>query len=106
MAISESDSKKMRRLAEEGKRIAQIVREDFPTHEYSEVYLEVYGNGQRSAQGVKRMITNRLKEMAANPSKAERDLIANELHKLVWGLYNNHKTNQEKLNKIRRVLGM
>jgi hypothetical protein len=43
--------------------------------------------------------------MAASTSKSERTAIAEELHGLVWHLYENHKTNREKLSKIRAALG-
>jgi len=104
MAISKSDSKKMQRLAQEGKPISKIMTDDFPDVDYWEIYLEVHGGGQRSALGVKRTITNRLTEITKNPNRVERDVIANELNELVWHLYNNHKTNQEKLAKIRKAL--
>lgn len=105
MAISKSDAEKMRRLAQEGKQISKIVSEDFPQLDYWEVYFEVYSVGERSSRGIKRMITNRLNAMAANKSKSERTGIAEELHGLVWHLYENHKTNREKLSRIREALG-
>lgn len=105
MAVSKADSDKMRRLAQEGKQISKIVAEDFPKLEYWEVYFEVYSAGERSSRGIKRMITTRLNAMAASTSKSERAAIAEELHGLVWHLYENHKTNHEKLSKIRAALG-
>ena len=105
MAISMSDSKKMQRLAQEGKQISNIVTEDFPKLDYWDVYVEVYSAGERSSRGIKRMITTRLNAMAANTSKSERKAMAKELNQLVWHLYNNHKTNREKLSKIRAALG-
>jgi hypothetical protein len=47
MAIEKSDSKKMQRLAQEGKTISKIVAEDFPQLDYWEVYFEVYGSGEK-----------------------------------------------------------
>jgi hypothetical protein len=105
MAISKSDSKKMQRLAQEGKQISKIVGEDFPALDYWDVYFEVYSAGERSSRGIKRMITTRLDAMAASTSKSERKAMVKELHELVWHLYNNHKTNREKLAKIRAALG-
>lgn len=104
MAISRSEAQKMRRLAQEGKQISKIVSEDYPHLEYWEVYLEVYSAGERSSRGIKRMITTRLNAMAASKRKSERAAIAKELNDLVWHLYENHKTNREKLAKIRRAL--
>jgi len=105
MAITNADTQKMRRLAQEGKQISKIMSEDFPDLDYWEVYLEVYSSGERSSRGIKRMITTRLNSMAASTSKMERAAIARELHDLVWHLYENHKTNREKLAKIREALG-
>jgi hypothetical protein len=106
MAISKSDAEKMRLLAQEGKQITKIVLEDFQHLDYWEVYFEVYSVGERSSQGIKYMITARLNAMATSTSKfrAHRS-IAEELHELVWHLYENHKTNQKKLSKIREALG-
>jgi hypothetical protein len=105
MAISKSDSNKMRELAQEGKPISKIVNDYFPELDYWEVYLQVQGQGGHSAVGVKRTITNRLNEMVTNPSKPEREAIAKELNDLIWTLYNDHKTNHDKLRKIRGALG-
>ena len=104
MQISTSDSKKMQRLAQEGKKIADIRKEYFPKLPYWDVYVEVYGAGKRSALGVKRMITKRINDVAASKSKKERLEIASELQELVWHLYNDHKTNHAKLDKIRKAL--
>jgi hypothetical protein len=105
MVISKVDAEKMRRLAQEGKQISKIATEDFPHLDYWDVYFEVYSVGERSSRGIKRMITTRLNAIAENPSKSERSAIAEELHGLVWHLYENHKTNQMKLSKIRAALG-
>lgn len=105
MAVSKADSSKMQRLAQEGKQISKIASEDFPKLDYWEVYIEVYSAGERSSRGIKRMITTRLNAMAENTSKTDRAAIAEELHGLVWHLYENHKTNREKLAKIRAALG-
>ena len=95
----------MQRLAQEGKQISMIVNEDFPHLDYCDVYFEVYSVGERSSRGIKRMITIRLDAMAKSRSKSERNDMVKELHELVWHLYNNHKTNREKLSKIRAALG-
>jgi len=58
--ITKQDSAKMRRLAKEGKQISKIATEDFPKLDYWDVYIEVYGAGERSSRGMKRMISIRL----------------------------------------------
>jgi hypothetical protein len=102
--ISKADSQKMQQLAQEGRRITEIVRDEFPKLTYWDVYIEVYGAGKRSAQGVKHMITTRLTAMAASKSKSERAVMLDELQGLVWHLYENHKANQRKLAAIRAAL--
>jgi len=102
--ITKADSKKMQRLAQEGKKISRIKKEDFPSLTYWDVYVEVYGAGKRSALGVKRMITTRIDAVAASKSKKDRQAIAEDLQELVWHLYDNHKANQAKLARIRSAL--
>ena len=104
MEITKADRKKMRDLAQEGKQISKIVAEDFPQFSYWDVYIEVRGDGGRSALGIKRMITNRINSVAESKIGAERAEIAEELKELVWQLYNNHKTSQTRLSQIREAL--
>ena len=104
MEISKKDAKKMQQLAQEGKQISRIVQEDFPTLDYLDVYIEIYGSGERSSRGIKRMITTRLNNLI-NATKDKIRVIVDELQELVWHLYGNHKKNHEKLDKIRKVLG-
>jgi len=104
MAISKQDSEKMRQLAKEGKQISKIVKEDFHhQYEYWDVYLEIYGSGEKSSRGIKTMISNRLIKLI-DSNKEERRNIVDELQGLVWHLYENHKANQVKLDKIRKAL--
>lgn len=104
MAISKADSDRMRRLAREGKRISKIRSEDFPGLTYADVYGEVYGGGDRSAQGAKKMISSRLRAVASAESKEERQRLAREIDDLVDYLYENHKQNQQKIQRIRAAL--
>ena len=90
----------MQRLAKEGKTIAKIWREDFPKLSYWDVYFEVYGAGERSAQGIKSMVTTCINAMAESASKSQRAAMADELHELVWHLYENHKANQKSSQKF------
>ena len=104
MAIPKKDANRMKNLAREGKQISKIAVEDFPEYDYWDVYSEVYGAGEQSAQGVKWMITNRLNQLVAADSRDRQDII-NELNELVWYLYDNYRSNQRKLDSIRQVLG-
>ena len=103
METSPKDAAKMRRLAQEGKPISKIVAEDFSHLDYWDVYIEVYGSGERSSRGIKKMISIRLNKLV-DSNKAARRAIVSEFHDLVWHLYENHKTNQRTLAKIRKAL--
>lgn len=103
MPIPQKDAARMRRLAQEGKPISKIVADDFPDLDYWDVYIEVYGSGERSSRGIKKMISIRLNKLV-DSNKPDRRVIVRELHELVWHLYENHKTNQRKLSKIRKAL--
>ena len=92
----------MRTLVKEGKRISRIVKEDYPKYSYEEVYIEVYGSGEQSAQGVKWMITHNLKKIAVDDTDSE-DIIEN-ISELVAYLYKNFKGSQKKLQDIRNTL--
>ncbi|MCK4295767.1 MAG: hypothetical protein KAX28_03815 [Candidatus Marinimicrobia bacterium] len=101
--MSEKDSELMKRLTQEGKPISRIMYEDFPELDYWDIYWAVYGKGQRSATGMKRMISNRLKLLEKTTGEKKK-LIVDEVNELVWHLYNNFKKNQKKLENIRNVL--
>lgn len=104
MAISKKDADKMKNLTREGKQISKIVAEDFPEYDYWDVYSEVYGSGEYSARGVKRMITNRLNQLIQADAE-NRKRIIDEINDLVWYLYDNYKSSQIKLDSIRETLG-
>jgi hypothetical protein len=101
--MDKRDSEKMIQLAREGKQISKILEEDFPLYDYWEIYCEVYGAGEISALGAKRMISNRL-GLLATASKSEQKEIIEEINDLVWRLYTRHKENQQKLDEIRGVI--
>ena len=104
MTISRRDTDRIKNLVREGKQIARIVEEDFPQYDYWDVYSEVYGSGEKSAQGVKWIITNRLNQLTS-VSAEERQGIVDEVSELVWYLYENYKASQRKLDSIRKALG-
>ena len=103
MSITKKDSELMKRLVREGKQISKIVSENFPELTYWDVYVEVYGAGNRSAQGIKRMITTRLTKLES-ANKKERGELIEEINILVLDLYNNYRYNQKKMDKIRKAL--
>lgn len=97
------DSEIMIRLAREGKQISKIWEEDFPQYHYGDIYFEVYGAGEKSALGAKRMISTRLKKLTS-VSKTEQLKMIEEINDLVWHLYDRHKENQHKLDDIREII--
>lgn len=101
--MDKRDKELMVRLAKEGKRISDIWEQDFPQYDYWEIYMEVYGSGERSAQGVKRMISNRLKRLLSMP-KREQDTVVEEIYELVGHLYERFMQSQKKLDEIRKVI--
>jgi len=101
--VEKRDSEKMIQLAREGKRITRILSEDFPNYDYWDIYFEVYEAGERSATGVKRMISNRLKKLSS-ANKIDQDVIIDEINNLVWHLYTRAKENQKKLDSIRILI--
>lgn len=101
--MDERDSKKMIQLAREGKSISKIVDEDFPQCTYWDVYMAVYAGGEKSAVGVKRKISNRLKKIPSLPIEEQADMLE-EIDELVWHLYDRYKESQQKLDDIRGVI--
>lgn len=71
MAVPKKDSEQMQRLAQEGKQISKIQKEDFKEYSYLDIYIEVYGSGERSSLGIKRMITGRLNKAITSSKRSE-----------------------------------
>ncbi|MDR6123476.1 phosphoribosyl-ATP pyrophosphohydrolase [Bacillus sp. SLBN-46] len=101
--IDERDVNRMVQLAREGKQIKKINEEDYPQYEYWEIYETIYNAGEKSALGIKKMITSRLKKMTT-VTKREQPEIINEIADLVEHLYIRHKESQIKLDEIRSVI--
>jgi len=102
--VNEKDASEIQKLVREGKQISKVWEDDFPEYEYWDVYMAAYDGGERSALGVKRMITNRLNKMVESRVVGERREIMKELDDLVWHLYESLKDSQKKLEKIRAVI--
>lgn len=98
------DSEKMVKLAKEGKEVSKILQEDFPQYTYWDIYWEVYGSGEKTSMGVRRMITNRLNKIV-NLQPMEQRVIIDEIDELVWHLYDRYKESQQKLDDIRSIIG-
>lgn len=101
--MDKRDSDKMIKLAREGKAISKIMEEDFSNYSYWDVYWEVYGAGEKSAVGAKRMISNRLKKLPQSAGEDQQQMI-DEINELVWHLYSRYRESQQKLDEIRAVV--
>ena len=104
MEISQSSQKQILRLVQEGKPISKIAKEDFPDIDYWEILWTAWEGGERSARGVKKMITSRLNSLIDAGRKQDRQPLIDEISNLVSYLYENQKKNSEKLGKIRKAL--
>jgi phosphoribosyl-ATP pyrophosphohydrolase len=101
--IDERDITRMVQLAREGKQIKKINEEDFPEYNYWEIYEKIYGAGEKSALGVKKMITMRLNKLTTVTKKEQPEIIS-EIADLVEYLYVRHKESQVKLDEIRSII--
>ena len=101
--MDERDSKQMIQLAREGKTISKIWEQDFPVYDYCDIYCAVYGAGEKSSLGTKRMITNRLNKLVSAKGK-QRDELITEINELVLHLYTRYQEGQQKLDDIRNII--
>lgn len=101
--IDERDITRMVQLAREGKQIKKINEEDFPQYDYWAIYEKVYSAGEKSALGIKKMITMRLNKLTTVTKKEQPEII-NEIADLVEHLYIRHKESQVKLDEIRTII--
>lgn len=102
--MNQKDKAAIRSLAQEGKQISKIMEQDYPEHDYWEIYWAVRDGDGKSALGVKRTIANRLTTLAGTGKKQERQAIIEEVEDLVWHLYESLKASQQKLQAIRKAL--
>ena len=104
MPLTTDEKKQVENLITEGKKIADIRRENFPKSTYSEIYSIAHERTDGSSLGIKKKITYRLKNLVATDSKAEKNEFAKEIQQLVNALYKQHKDMSAKLAEIREVL--
>jgi len=102
--MNKKDTTGIQSLAQEGKQISKIMEQDYPEHDYWEIYWAVHDAGGKSALGAKRTIANRLATLASTGKKHERQAIIEEVDDLVWHLYESLKSSQKKLQAIRKAL--
>ena len=101
--MNAEDRARIALLVEEGKSVARIEEEDFPQYDYWEILFAAAEDGQRPAMGIKRMISNRLRDLDGAGKRERRELIA-EISNLVSQLYRNHKAMSRRLEGVRKAL--
>jgi len=104
MPLTTDEKKQVENFIKEGKKIADIRRENFPKSTYGEIYSIAHERTDGSSLGIKKKITYRLKSLVATSSKAEKDAFAREIQELVNALYKQHKDMSGKLSEFREVL--
>ena len=102
MPLTTTEKKQIENFIKEGKKIADIRRENFPNSTYGEIYSVAHERTDGSSLGIKKKITYQLKRLvASNPGLAND---AKEIQDHVNALYKQHKEMSGKLSEIREVL--
>ena len=105
MAISKQVSKKICKLAKEGKTCVQIQREDFPNLTWWDVRGVLELAGTSSSLGLMREITgklNRARKTVKKDKKLSDDLL--RVNKLARQLYERGKEDYKRLDRIRKAV--
>jgi hypothetical protein len=98
MELDIATMEEIRRQAHAGKTIAQIGKE------LGVDYWEVWNHAERSWQGTKWIITNRLKRLAKENDPAIREQLANEADECVDYLFNQGKRMGRQIDRARKTL--
>ena len=105
MAISKQVSKKICKLAQEGKTCAHIQREDFPNLTWWDIRWVLELAGTSSSLGLMREITgklNRARKTVKKDKKLSDDLL--RVNKLARQLYERSKEDYKRLDRIRKAV--
>jgi hypothetical protein len=102
--LTTEQKKKVATLVKEGAIIADIKRDHFPKFSYRQIQSVVDEKTDGGSLGLKRKISNRLKELKNTNSKAQKDAAAKKITELVNSLYKQHKEMRGKLADIRDAL--
>lgn len=105
MAVSERDSKKIRRLAQEGKTCSKIQREDFPNLTWWDVRGVLEEAGTSSSLGIMKTISGKLNTILRSRPSDELSAELLSVKKPATQLYERSREDYKKLNKIRKALG-
>ena len=105
MDISKKDAAKMRRLAQEGKQVAKIQKEDFPDLTWWDVRWVLELAGTSSSLGLMREITgklNRARKTVKKDKKLSDALL--RVNNLARQLYERGKEDYKRLDRIRKAV--
>ena len=105
MTISEQVSKKICKLAQEGKTCAKIQREDFPNLTWWDIRGVLEAAGISSSLGIIHEITRKLNKAHATVNKDKKlsdDLL--RVKNLARQLYKRGKEDYKRLNRIRKAV--
>ncbi len=104
MAVSERDSKKIRRFAQEGKTCSKIQQEDLPNLTWWDVRGVLEQAGTSSSLGIMRTISGKLNKIFRSRPPDELSAALLSVKKLATQLYERSREDYKKLNKIRKAL--
>lgn len=104
MAISKQVSKKICKLAREGKMCVQIQREDFPDLSWWDIRGVLEEAGTSSSRGIMQEISNKLNRASRNvgDKRLSTDLL--RVRKLARQLYERTKEDYKRLSRIRKAV--
>lgn len=105
MAISKQVSKRICKLAHEGKTCVQIQREDFPNLTWWDVRWELELAGTSSSLGLMREITGKLNRARKTVKKDKKLSVALlRVNNLARQLYERGKEDYKRLDRIRKAV--
>ncbi len=105
MDISKKDAAKIQQLAQEGKQVSKIQKEDFPNLTWWDIRGVLEEAGTSSSLGLMREITgklNKARETVNKDKKLSNDLL--RVNKLARQLYERGKEDYKRLDRIRKAV--
>ena len=104
MAITNEERNLIASLAQKGKKIADIRRENVPHLTLENVRWAAHGNRATTARGAKRAITTGLLNMRKAKTPTRRAALIDEIDCFVTELYEDHKRMARKVRSISNTL--
>ena len=99
MELETIEIAKAQLMASEGKTISEISKE------LNVDYWEVWNHVDRSWQGTKWVITNRLKKLAKEKDQSTREQLADEVAECINYLYTQGRSMGKQIDQARKTLG-